>query len=132
MEPAGWSGVSSQSPQQRLAGPGGCTHLCGFTPSSEGRPWGSQVRWAGVQGERLAGCLSGSRGGVLRGVEGTESEEEGRPAPLRSGLTHSHANCASGRLPQHTPTMDPDHPEPAVLGPKSKMRGGRGGPSADG
>lgn len=62
----------------------------------------------------------GSRDGVLRGAEGTESEEEGWPAPLWSGPTHSHVDCASGRLPQRTPTMDPDHREPAAWGPSPK------------
>ena len=49
-------------------------------PQLRRKALGEQVRGAGVQGEGLAGCLSGSRGGVLRGAEGTES---GRKAGQR-------------------------------------------------
>ena len=37
---------------------------------------------------------------------------------------HSHVDWASGPLPLHTPTMDPDHREPAAPAPKSKKGGG--------
>lgn len=134
-------GECPASPQQRPAGLGGCTHTCGFTPSSEGRPLGEPSQVGRGPGEGLAGCLSSSRAGSSEGPKGHRvrtkaghvAQVHGRPATLQSGPTHSHLDCASGPLPLHTPTVDPDHREPAALGPKSKMRGGRGDSSgADG
>lgn len=148
----GRSGASSQSPRPTPAASRseGFRAECPASPPSGGwQVWGAArtcVASPPAQKEGPGGASQGG-GGPGRGASrmsqrqpgrgpqrgrGDREWEEGRPAPLRSGLTHSHADCASGPLPQHTPTMDPDHREPAVLGPKSKMRGGRGGSSADG
>lgn len=79
MESAGRSGASSQSPSGGWQ-VWGAARTCVASPQLRRKALGEQVRWAGVQGEGLAGCLRGSRGGVLRGAEGTES---GRKAGQR-------------------------------------------------